>query len=70
MTMTKLDATVARIRELETEIAELEALLDSEKDRIKAEMIEAGEDTLTGTGWTASWTTAAANASAARTRPR
>ena len=57
MTAFALDPVVARIRELEAEIAELTALLEGEKDRIKTAMVEAGEETLSGTGWIASWKT-------------
>ncbi len=57
MTMTRLDPTAARIRSLEAEIEALAAELEAAKDEIKRSMIDAGEETLTGTGWTASWKT-------------
>lgn len=55
MNMVELDNKVDALRELQTEIEKLQAEVEAIKDALKAEMIERGEETLTGNGWKASW---------------
>ncbi|MBR3742170.1 MAG: hypothetical protein IKN04_17235, partial [Clostridia bacterium] len=40
---------------LQSEIERLTAEVEAIKDTIKAEMVNRGEETLTGNGWKASW---------------
>ena len=55
MSTNEIDTKVFTLRELQTEIERLQAEADAIKDAIKAEMIERGQETLTGNGWKASW---------------
>ena len=55
MSTNEMDTKVTTLRELQTEIERLQAEAEAIKDAIKAEMIERGQETLTGNGWKASW---------------
>ena len=55
MSTNEMDTKVFTLRELQTEIERLQAEAEAIKDEIKAEMIERGQETLTGNGWKASW---------------
>lgn len=55
MSTNEMDTKVFTLRELQTEIERLQAEAEAIKDAIKAEMIERGQETLTGNGWKASW---------------
>ena len=55
MSTNEMDTKIYTLRELQTEIERLQAEADAIKDAIKAEMIERGQETLTGNGWKASW---------------
>ena len=55
MSTNEMDTKVFTLRELKTEIERLQAEAEAIKDAIKAEMIERGQETLTGNGWKASW---------------
>ncbi|MBR6185470.1 MAG: hypothetical protein IKQ41_04335 [Clostridia bacterium] len=55
MSTQELDSRVTTLRELQSEIERLTAEVEAIKDTIKAEMVNRGEETLTGNGWKASW---------------
>ncbi|MBR3108880.1 MAG: hypothetical protein IKH30_17105 [Clostridia bacterium] len=55
MSIMELDSRVTTLRELQSEIERMTAEVETIKDSIKAEMVNRGEDTLTGNGWKASW---------------
>lgn len=55
MSITEMGAKIMTLRELQTEIERLQAESEAIKDTIKAEMVERGQETLTGNGWKASW---------------
>ena len=55
MSTNEMDTKVTALRELQTEIERLQAEAEAIKDEIKGEMIERGQETLTGNGWKASW---------------
>ena len=55
MSSAELDSKVTTLRELQSEIDRLTAEAEAIKDSIKAEMVNRGEETLTGNGWKASW---------------
>ena len=55
MSIKELDNRVATLRELQAEADRITAEIESIKDEIKAQMIEQGEETLSGTDWKASW---------------
>ena len=55
MSIEILDAKVKTLRELQTTIDQLTAEAEAIKDSLKAEMVNRGEETLTGNGWRASW---------------
>ena len=55
MSIKDLDSRVSALKALQQEIENLTAEAEAIKDEIKAEMIDRGEETLTGTGWKASW---------------
>lgn len=55
MSIKELDSKVFTLRELLTEIERLQAEADAIRDAIKAEMVERGEEVITGNGWRASW---------------
>ncbi|MBR4908170.1 MAG: hypothetical protein IKZ43_04070 [Acidaminococcaceae bacterium] len=55
MSIKELDSRVTTLRELQSEIERLTAEVEAIKDSIKAEMVNRGEETLTGNGWKASW---------------
>ena len=53
--MTNLNKTAQDLLEIRAMIKQLEAEAESLTDQIKAAMVDAGTETLTGDGWTASW---------------
>ncbi len=55
MTMTSLDPKATRLRELLMQIEDLEAEADAIRDEMKAAMIDSGDETISGTGWKATW---------------
>lgn len=55
MSTKELDARVSTLKALMQEIESMTAEAEAIKDELKAEMIDRGEETLTGTGWKASW---------------
>ena len=55
MSMNELNATARELLELRAMIEELSAEADALTDKIKAAMVDAGQETLTGDGWRASW---------------
>ena len=55
MTANEMDTRVSTLRELQSTIERLTAEADAIKDELKAEMIDRGEETLSGNGWKASW---------------
>lgn len=55
MSIKDLDTRVSALKALQQEIENLTAEAEAIKDEIKAEMIDRGEETITGTGWKASW---------------
>lgn len=55
MSITELDSKVSELRELQSMIAELQAETEAIKDTIKGVMIDRGEETISGSGWKASW---------------
>lgn len=55
MSSAELDSKVTTLRELQSEIDRMTAEVEAIKDSIKAEMVNRGEETLTGNGWKASW---------------
>ena len=57
MTMKNLDPKAARLRELLALIDELNAEADAIRDEFKAAMIDSGDETISGTGWKATWKT-------------
>lgn len=57
MTMKNLDPKAARLREVLMQIEELEAEADAIRDEFKAAMIDSGDETISGTGWKATWKT-------------
>jgi len=57
MTMTSLDPKAARLREVLMQIEDLEAEADAIRDEMKAAMIDSGDETISGTGWKATWKT-------------
>lgn len=55
MSMNELNATARELLELRAMIEELTAEADALTDKIKAAMVDAGRETITGDGWKASW---------------
>ena len=55
MSNIELNAVAHDLLSVRSMIAELEAEAEALTDRIKAAMVERGEETLTGDGWKASW---------------
>ncbi len=55
MSTYELDNQVNSLREIQSTIERLTAEAEAIKDSIKAEMVNRGEETLTGNGWKASW---------------
>ena len=55
MSIKELDSQVMTLRELQSEIDRLNAEVEAIKDSIKTEMVNRGEEVLTGNGWKASW---------------
>ena len=55
MSTYELDNQVNNLREIQTTIERLTAEAEAIKDSIKAEMVDRGEETLTGNGWKATW---------------
>ena len=55
MSMNELNITARDLMSVRAMIAELEAEAEALTDKIKAVMVERGEEILTGDGWKASW---------------
>ena len=55
MSMNELNTTARDLMSVRAMIAELEAEAEALTDKIKAVMVERGEEVLTGDGWKASW---------------
>ena len=55
MSIKDLDQKVSILKALQTEIESMQAEAEAIKDELKMEMANRGEETLTGTGWKASW---------------
>ena len=55
MSMNELNTTARDLMSVRAMIAELEAEAEALTDKIKAAMVERGEETITGDGWKASW---------------
>ena len=55
MSTQELDSRVTTLRELQSEIERLNAEVEAIKDALKTEMVNRGEEILTGNGWKASW---------------
>ena len=55
MSTNELNATAKELLSVRSMIAELEAEAEALTDRIKAAMVERGEETLQGDGWKATW---------------
>lgn len=55
MSTKELDARVSTLKSLMQEIESMTAEAEAIKDELKMEMANRGEETLTGTGWKASW---------------
>lgn len=53
--MMDMNKTAQDLLEIRAMIKQLEAEAESLTDQIKAAMVDAGTETLTGDGWTASW---------------
>ena len=55
MSMNELNTAARDLMSVRAMIAELEAEAEALTDKIKAVMVERGEEVLTGDGWKASW---------------
>lgn len=55
MSISELDARAAEYFRLQQEIEQLQAMQESIKDAIKAQMVEQTTEEITGTGWRATW---------------
>lgn len=55
MSIKDLDQKVSILKALQIEIESMTAEAEAIKDELKMEMATRGEETLTGTGWKASW---------------
>ncbi len=55
MSIPELDTKVFTLKEIQSEIERLEAEAEAIKDAIKSEMVDRGQETLSGNGWKASW---------------
>lgn len=55
MSTIELNGVARNLMEVRAMIAELEAEAEALTDKIKAAMVERGEETITGDGWKASW---------------
>ena len=55
MSINELNATANEWLSVRSMIAELEAEVEALTDRLKAAMVERGEETLQGDGWKATW---------------
>lgn len=55
MSSMELDSKALELMELRRMKEELESEIDAIQDLIKTEMIERGQETLSGTGWKCSW---------------
>lgn len=55
MSITELNTAAHDLLSVRSMIAELEAEAEALTDKIKAAMVERGQETLTGDGWKASW---------------
>ena len=61
MSINELNATAKELLSVRSVIAELEEEAEALTDRIKAAMIERGEETLQGDGWKATWKNVTSN---------
>lgn len=55
MSISELDARAAEYFRLQQEIEQLQAMQESIKDAIKAQMVEIEQEEITGTGWKCTW---------------
>ena len=55
MSISELDRQAAAYFELQQQIADLEAEAEAIRDRMKAAMVDRGEEEITGTGWKCTW---------------
>lgn len=55
MSTIEIETTAKDLLAVKSLIAELEGQAEALTDRLKAAMVERGEETLTGDGWKASW---------------
>ena len=55
MSMNELNQTAKDLLAIRSMIAELEAEAEALTDKLKSEMINRGEETLSGSGWKCSW---------------
>lgn len=55
MSANELDRKVTTLREILSQIDTLQAEAEAIRDSLKAEMVNRGEETLSGNGWKASW---------------
>lgn len=55
MSNTEMNNTARDLMSVRAMIAELEAEAEALTDKLKAVMVERGEETLTGDGWRATW---------------
>ena len=60
-TQKELDSIVSELRSVKNLIAELEKRSEFLTDQLKFEMVESGEEVLTGDGWKASWKNVVSN---------
>ena len=61
MSVNELNATAKDLLAVRAMIAELEAEAEALTDRIKAAMVDRGEEVLAGDGWHASWKNVTSN---------
>lgn len=61
MSIHELDSKVTELKQLQTQIENLEAEVEAIKDMLKQKMIDDGSDTITGNGWKASWKAVTSN---------
>lgn len=55
MSMADINTTAKSLIDVRAMIAELEAEAEALTDKLKAAMVEQGQETLTGDGWRATW---------------
>lgn len=61
MSTNELNAIAHDLRSVNAMIAELKAEAEALTDKLKAAMVDAGTETLTGDDWTASWKNVSSN---------